>query len=241
MIKAILFDMDGTLLPMDINEFTMGYFKLLYKKMVGFGVPQDVFVKAVLGGTKAMQANDGSALNKDVFWAFFTKVTGATAVDEMIAVSDDFYGNEFNEAINLTQPNPLAAAAVAAAHKAAGIVALSTNPLFPMPGQRTRMSWLGLSEEDFALVTSYETDCYCKPNPAYFTTVCERLGVDPADCLVIGNDEYEDMFCAAQAGIGACYLVTDWMIASPEHPWDGPRGTFAEMVEMLEGMAADAE
>ena len=32
MVKAVLFDLDGTLLPMDQDEFTKGYFKLL----VGF-------------------------------------------------------------------------------------------------------------------------------------------------------------------------------------------------------------
>ena len=32
MLKAILFDLDGTLLPMNEEEFTKGYFKLLCKK-----------------------------------------------------------------------------------------------------------------------------------------------------------------------------------------------------------------
>lgn len=33
MIKAILFDLDGTLLPMDQDEFTKGYFNLLAAKL----------------------------------------------------------------------------------------------------------------------------------------------------------------------------------------------------------------
>ena len=32
MIKNVLFDLDGTLLPMDMDEFTNGYFKFLVKK-----------------------------------------------------------------------------------------------------------------------------------------------------------------------------------------------------------------
>ena len=31
-IKMVLFDLDGTLLPMDMDEFTSGYFRLLAKK-----------------------------------------------------------------------------------------------------------------------------------------------------------------------------------------------------------------
>ena len=37
MKKAILFDLDGTLLPMDQTEFTNGYFKLLAAKMAPHG------------------------------------------------------------------------------------------------------------------------------------------------------------------------------------------------------------
>ena len=32
-LTTILFDLDGTLLPMDNDEFTRGYFKLLAAKM----------------------------------------------------------------------------------------------------------------------------------------------------------------------------------------------------------------
>lgn len=37
MIKAILFDLDGTVLPMNEEEFTKGYFGLLCKKLVSYG------------------------------------------------------------------------------------------------------------------------------------------------------------------------------------------------------------
>ena len=36
-IKAILFDLDGTLLPMDQDLFTEGYFRLLAEKMAPYG------------------------------------------------------------------------------------------------------------------------------------------------------------------------------------------------------------
>ena len=31
-VKMVLFDLDGTLLPMDMDEFTMGYFQMLAAK-----------------------------------------------------------------------------------------------------------------------------------------------------------------------------------------------------------------
>ena len=94
------------------------------------------------------------------------------------------------------------------------------------------MGWIGLRETDFDLVTSYETDRFCKPNPAYYHSVMERLNVAPQECLMIGNDEREDMYAASQAGICG-YLVEDCAIPCKEHPWQGARGSFTDMVEML--------
>ena len=36
--QAILFDMDGTLVPMDIQRFTKGYFQLLFRKLPRHGL-----------------------------------------------------------------------------------------------------------------------------------------------------------------------------------------------------------
>lgn len=234
--KAILFDMDGTLLPMDMKTFTEGYFKFLSVKLMPFGLAPDKLIPAVWDGTGAMVKNDGSATNAEVFWNRFEEVTGIPKNEEIYSACEEFYGKEFHAAKQFTAENPLAIEAVKAAREAAPIVALATNPLFPMVGQKTRMSWIGLKEEDFDLVTSYESDRYCKPNPAYFVSVCERLGVKPEECLMIGNDEGEDMYAATLAGIKDCYLVTDTMIPNPKHPWEGPKGSFAEMVDMLKSL-----
>lgn len=232
--KAILFDMDGTLLPMDTDAFTTGYFKFLAKKLAKYGFEPKALVDAVWAGTGAMVKNDGSKTNEDRFWEVFEQITGKSK-DLVGADCEDFYGNEFKEAKIFTGENPLARKAVEVAHEKATIVALSTNPLFPMVGQITRMNWVGLTPEDFDLVTSYEKDCYCKPNPKYFVSVCERLGVKPEECLLIGNDEREDMYAASSIGMDA-YLVTDCIIKCEEHPWDGPKGTFEEMIQMLENL-----
>jgi FMN phosphatase YigB (HAD superfamily) len=230
--KAILFDMDGTLLPMDTDTFTKGYFQDLCKKLAHYHIEPKELIAAVWTGIKAMVMNDGSRTNEEAFWDIFCQVTGL----EQERVKEeclDFYANEFREAKIYTGENLLAKKAIMTAREKAEQVVLSTNPLFPMVGQITRMNWLGLTLEDFDLVTSYESDSYCKPNPQYFSSVCERIGVAPEECLLIGNDENEDMYAGSLVGLN-CYLVTDCMIASEEHPWTGAKGSFAEMLEMLE-------
>lgn len=232
--KAILFDMDGTLVPMDTQTFTKGYFKFLYAKLAKYGIDPSTFGKNMWAGVASMVKNDGAVSNEDRFWETFQQVTGLEK-DTVNGDCLDFYGNEFHQAKQFTQENPLAAELVHTAREKAPIVILATNPLFPMVGQHTRMGWVGLKPEDFDLITAYETECFCKPNPRYYTSILERFSLKPEDCLMIGNDEYEDMFAATQAGIQS-WLITDWAIFDPQHPWQGAKGTSAEALEMLKSL-----
>ncbi|MBQ2953611.1 MAG: HAD family hydrolase [Clostridia bacterium] len=232
--QAILFDLDGTLLPMDTETFARAYFGALARELADFGIPQEALIGAIWGGTKAMMSNDGSRLNADVFWDTFTAATGVdrAAIEPRC---DRFYTTGFHAARAATAPNALAAEAVRIAREKAEKVVLATNPLFPMEGQTTRLSWLGLSPADFDLVTCYSTDRFCKPNPTYFADVCRRIGVAPGQCLMIGNDEAEDMACARAAGMDA-WLVTDCRIPCPGNPWQGPCGTFDELLTLLKSL-----
>ena len=95
-------------------------------------------------------------------------------------------------------------------------VILATNPIFPLEGVRTRLSWVGLTPEDFSLVTTYESSSYTKPNPAYFTQTSQQAGKRPGECLMVGNDLAEDTGAVA-AGL-SLYVVTDCLE-------NGTRGT----------------
>mgnify|MGYP000650557097 CR=1 FL=1 len=53
-ITTVLFDLDGTLLPMELEQFTNTYFGLLAKKAAPFGYEPKTLVAAVWKGTKAM-------------------------------------------------------------------------------------------------------------------------------------------------------------------------------------------
>lgn len=232
--QAILFDMDGTLVPMDMERFARAYFKALAAELAPFGVAPDALVKAIWAGTEAMIRNDGSRMNADAFWDVLTGMTGVDRA-QVEPVCDAFYTGNFNLARAATEANPLAPEAIRLAHEKADLVVLATNPLFPMAAQTTRMGWVGLRPEDFALVTCYSSDRFCKPNPAYYRDVCARLGLDPQRCLMIGNDDREDMYTAASVGMD-CYLITNWRIPQKDKPWTGPQGTFEEMLEMLRGL-----
>ena len=208
-ITTVLFDLDGTLLPMDNDEFTKGYFGLLVKKLAPYGYNKQELVGAIWKGTAAMVKNDGTLSNYDVFWKAFADMLGERVYDTK-RVFDDFYENEFEQAKALCGLNGKAADAVKKLKEQGYRVALASNPIFPMTAQKARIMWAGVDPDEFELITSYENSAYCKPNPEYYTDIAKKLGVAPEECLMVGNDVDEDMI-AQTAGMSV-FLLTDNII-----------------------------
>ena len=132
-ITTVLFDLDGTLLPMDQMGFTKTYFGLLVQKAAPFGLKPQPTIDAVWAGTKAMVKNDGSAPNDRRFWGTFCPLVG---VEESVLrpVFDKFYGEEFHGAKAACGENPCAAQAVRGLKAQGYDVVLATNPIFPLVG-----------------------------------------------------------------------------------------------------------
>lgn len=230
-IKAVLFDLDGTLLPMDQDAFVKYYFGLLVKKLAPFGYDPTTLVDAIWAGTKAMVKNDGSKTNEEAFWDDFAGRYGEH-VREHLPIFEDFYANEFQGAKASCGFNPKAAEAVAKIKEMGFRVALATNPLFPSVATESRINWAGLNKDDFEFFTTYENSCYCKPNPNYYKEVVEKLGLKPEECLMVGNDVTEDMITET-LGMKV-FLLTDCLINKEEKDISMyPNGSFDELVEYV--------
>ncbi len=231
MIDTILFDLDGTLLPMDQEEFIKLYFKGLYLK---FGQTYDfeILQKVIWEGTEKMMTNDGRDTNENVFWDNFESRLGIRKTDVEKDFTD-FYNNEFSIAKGATKARPEITAYVHTLKQKGYTVVAATNPLFPKVATMNRLRWAGFDPEDFALFTTYEHYHYCKPNPAYYTEVLTSLGKQPQNCIMAGNDNLEDM-AAQQLGIKG-YLITDCLINRANAPlasfW---HGTWDEMIQITD-------
>ena len=227
MLKAVLFDLDGTLLPMDQDEFVKGYFRLLANKLAPYGYEPDNLVKAIWHGTGAMIHNDGSCTNEVVFWKDFTNIFGEQARSHE-PVFAEYYEKDFQQVKNSCGYTPKAAEIVRAL-KAAGVrVALATNPVFPAIATESRIRWAGLEPEEFELYTTYENIGFCKPNLDYYREILCRMELDAADCLMVGNDVDEDMV-AGQLGMKV-FLLTDHLINKSGTDIDAfPHGSFDDL------------
>ena len=232
MIKAVLFDLDGTLLPMDRDEFTKTYFGLLSKRFVSLGYDPRKFVDVMWVATKAMMKNDGSKTNEQVFWDTF-----ARGFDEKprknIDEFDNFYQNEFDQIKLICSYNPAAAKIIETVKEKKMKVVLATNPIFPEIATKKRILWAGVKPEDFELITIYDNSNFCKPHPAYYLDVAKKIGVKPHECLMVGNDVTEDMV-AKQVGMQA-FLVTDCLENKQNLDISQfPHGSLKSAVEFIE-------
>ena len=215
MKKLILFDLDGTLLPMNQDEFTKAYFYILINKLAELGLPcttsdeQMALASAVWTGTKAMMQNDGSCTNEERFFSVFNNIVGEDLSCKKDAL-DLFYQNEFNKVSVVCQKNPRVAEIISLIKEREIRVAIATNPLFPLRANESRLKWAGLELSDFEYCTCYENSSFCKPKLEYYRSILEHLGVKPEECMMVGNDVREDMV-AAELGMDV-FLITDCLL-----------------------------
>lgn len=234
MITTILFDLDGTLLPMDQDVFLKAYLGGLTKKGTLHGYDPARMPRQIMAGTYAMVKNDGSATNEEVFWNTFSTLCGRDARED-IAIFDDFYRNEFQEVRHACGFDPRAAEAIREIKAMGYRVALATNPLFPAIATQSRARWAGLNPKDFDLITTYEQSRHCKPNPDYYRDVMNALGVKPEECVMVGNDVGEDMI-AAKLGMKV-FLLTDYLINKVEADIEQySHGSFPELMDFIRSL-----
>lgn len=204
-----MFDLDGTLLPLDQDAFTADYLKLLAGRMAHL-VEARRFIGQLWAATAAMVSDVRPGYtNKQILDAHLCAGLGLDE-NRLTPIFADFYAHDFRKLKRIAYPSAAARKAVKAVLSQGRKAVVATNPLFPMTAIQQRMAWAGIADLPFSLVTSYETSHYCKPQLAYYREILALIGCRPGECLMVGNDVEEDLV-AAKLGIKT-YLVTDWMI-----------------------------
>ena len=233
-LDAILFDLDGTLLPMDQDTFLKAYFGLLARTMAPLGYEPEGMMKAVYTGTMAMLKNDGSMTNRERFWQTFCSLVGEQARNDEPHF-DAFYRNEFQQVQASCGYDERAGALIRRLREKGHRLVLATNPLFPVVATQSRIRWAGLDEQDFAWVTTYENASFCKPSVQYYEEIMAKLGLNPENCLMVGNDVGEDMI-AGKLGMKT-FLLTDCLINRVgEDIAAYPHGSFEALESYIESL-----
>ncbi len=232
--QNILFDLDGTLLPMDMERYIQLYFGGLAEKMQDLA--PEVIHKMLWEGIIAMMKNNGPKTNREVFAEVFTARTGR---DYYAGEKDfdSFYQTLYQRCLDACQPTELAAKIVDTLQKKGYTVVIATSPLYPAIAAQSRVRWAGLDKYDFPLVTTFDDFHTAKPNPNYYLEVCEKLHVKPEECIMVGNDAEEDG--AARAAGMDVILVTDCLINKKNLPLEGfYPATLADVLAWAESLPA---
>lgn len=191
-VRVLMFDLDGTLLGLDIDAFVPVYMGALARRFDGL-VPNDTLVDAVLSSTWAMIADrDLSRSNEEVFWTHFEARAGLGR-DQVGPVLTAFYRDEFPALGHMAKPLPEARQVLEHALSRGYTLVLATNPLFPRVAIQERMRWGGIHDIPFALITAYEDMHACKPQPEYYQEILNLVDARPEECLMVGNDVQEDL------------------------------------------------
>ncbi len=229
--KALLIDLDGTLLDLDIQQFIDAYIDALSDRFTKHLDKKD-FSEQLFGAISVMVKNDDPGKsNEEVFYEDFCLRIGLSE-KEIKPVAKDFYDNDFPRLSCWARAHPQASAVIKAAKDRNLTLVLATNPIFPAAAILERLSWSGFSEKDFTLITTMENMHFCKPRTEYYSEIADIINCPPELCLMAGNDTLEDLI-AATAGMDT-YLVDDFILERDGiEPAYDYRGSLKELAAFL--------
>lgn len=231
MLRALLLDLDGTLLGNDMDQFLKYYFGALAKSFDGLVSPRELVAHIMASTEKMIRDTDPSRTNQEVFWAdFLPRFT--LAAGDLIPRFDRFYAYDFRKLEGYTKRKPEARLVVQKALDRGLKVVVATNPMFPIYAIVERMRWAGVADFPFDLITSYEVMHACKPHLQYYQEICDLIGVKPEEAMMAGNDVQDDMV-AGKLGLKTFLVDEELLHREPGEPRVDYRGSLAKLAEVL--------
>lgn len=204
-MNTILFDLDGTLLPVDMQLFEKIYFQELGVYFEDL-LPPEKLTEYIWESIKSMVINLEDKTNEEVFFESFKR-----KINSNLKVFEDrfneFYDSNFHKLKTAVKDVPAIRESVNLLKDKGYDLVIATNPLFPKKAIYHRIEWAGLNPSDFMYISTFERNHYCKPQVHYYKEILKDINKLPDECLMVGNDVQEDLV-ASKLGIKT-YLITD--------------------------------
>lgn len=233
MIKAVLFDLDGTLLINDVNLFMKNYFHLLKEEFKKFG-DENNLLKSLNLAVEKMLRNKGPKTNYETFWDEFTKLTNLEKT-QMEDFFTKFYFEKFPliKDLSKVKPSPYAKEVIQKSFDLGLKVVIATNAVFPKIAIEERLKWAEILDFPYYLITSMEIMHSCKPNPEYYLEILEKINEKPQNTIMVGNDIEEDLV-SSKVGI-LTFLVKDTSLSDKTLNLTNSDlvGTLKDLIEIL--------
>lgn len=203
MLRAILFDLDGTLLDLDGDQFLEAYVDHLSEALNPW-IPQSAFREALWSASAAAMAMPHpEESNQHVLMQSLSEQLGVSAT-ELRQQIQHFNHTKVGEILPIGSPCPGSREVVEAAQAMGLKVAVATTPIYELPVIMERLRRAQLSDIDWDLIASDEF-YWTKPYPNFFHELAARLGVAPNECLMVGDDAFNDL-AAGNVGMATFYV-----------------------------------
>lgn len=232
-LTTVLFDLDGTLLPINGEAFEAIYFKGLSSYFLDKYDPKE-FIKIIWSATKEMVNDTSSKTNEEAFMDALQVIVNED-ISWMQERFSQFYLNEFDQIRLAVTPNIYIQKAVKLLKEKGYRCIIATNPMFPKIAIEKRILWTGCDRDDFDYVTSFEKNHYCKPQLKFYEEVLHDMNLSAEECLMVGNDINEDMIVSKLNM--KTYLLTNHVMQNEIIPdsvtYSGEYENFYEFVNNL--------
>lgn len=219
MIKAVLLDLDNTLLSNPDRQFAIAFMKAFddhFKARLDIDNLAQTFRKGIqLSG----QSRDTIQTNTDVMLQLLSDETGATT-EQVQNIWQSFYETTYLSLRQYAAPIENNISLIESLLQQNIAVAIATNPIYPKIAIYERLKWAGLVSyiEQFTFITHSDNMHYAKPHPAYYAEVIARIGIEPDEALMIGDSVRNDIQPANQMGIPTIHFTeSDTLSKINEH------------------------
>lgn len=212
MIKAVLFDLDNTLIDINLAAFMARYMagqaRILSRVLrVALPFASSAIMAAYLAICSSRRSDQ--LLNEDLFHRMVERQLRLPFEPEPLAEVAQYYDScyieRFKGGLVQAGPRPGSHEVIEAARGLDLTVALATNPVVSLAVDKVRMTWGELDPDGFADVSHIGNSRRTKPSAPYFEEFATRLGYAPSECLMVGNDAGRD-FPRPNIGMPVAYV-----------------------------------
>ena len=233
MLNTILFDLDGTLLPMDLQKFLQLYFYHMGKHFEGWISPEKLR-NDILTATDVMITTNDGRTNSDIFMDVLASLIDGDIEDYKNHFTK-YYDSTFVNVKSSTYVSLEMIQAVQLLIEKGYEIAIATNPLFPMQANIHRIHWAGMKPEWFRHITSFEENKHAKPFPQFYQEVLDKIQKQPEECMMVGNDPFDDL-PASKLGMKT-YLITDCLLNEKNLPLDADYvGSYDDFLQFVKDL-----
>jgi FMN phosphatase YigB (HAD superfamily) len=208
MIRVVLFDLDATLIRVQTETFVREYVRALSAALAeALRLPVARCAQALRSAAQAVVADlDPSCGNRAVFERSLAESL-AMPLAPLREVFERAQAAIYPSLAPLIAPEPAALPLLERLLAREVAFAVVTNPVFSLETIRQRMVWGNLPLDlPYALITSLDELHFAKPRPHFYEEVLARIGFEPDQAIMVGDDFQNDIAPAQAVGMHTYWI-----------------------------------